>query len=995
MAFPSSTLLRVLPIPVIVALGAWSLATIRFQTELLPLFPQNLPSVQILKKAQASVVSEHEVIAVPAPGTNLGWATMQSLAEHLRGKPGMGSANIGMGTTRSPSVWIASMAGELPPDRFALFARRFEPSAVSDQLHATLDEMSGAIDETEMGRLHFDPLQMETVIFPDPKTNPMSATLTLPPVLTIGADRPLRTFEDDQRFVDQVKAAVTSAVKELAISPAPHFLLTGQPAFTADISRQMKRDLIVMLVFTVTLISLAFWCTYRSLMPLVWILVAQFLALLCAAIAGRLVFGELNVMSIGFSSILLGVGMDYCILVYHFFAQEGSILSDKWRELRRAIWLSSATTAATFGILYFSSFPGLRQLAVLVGIGLLATAFFATTFLAGLLARHRPQAPRWLVPASDRYARFVSRHRLAFRVAAVVMVIGALVLLPRLKDYPFYDSSINQLQPTQIEAYQAQMILEQATAQLPKPTLAPGDPEKNRLAWVPVDLEAIKGEFHAAGFDPSWAASTLQVIDALNRWHAGQLDLTGPDQANAAWIRLRDDLNQTAVRDFEHLSLFMLATVILLCTVAHRSIRLVALNMAALLLALLMLAGLLYLTQNSMTLVSLLCIPLMIGLVIDYSLHILMALEHEHGDLIHAFRHLAAPVVLTGLASIIGFSAPMLSSQPALQNFGNVMDLGTLSAVMSGLVLLPALYVGLKHVHQIDESHSPHYSEVLYRAPMFSGAAWLARWSPLGLTRCLGGCVGTLYALTHSGRVAEVLRNLRLLDPSVTPHQARGLYQAFGQTMADYFYITTRSPADAVKIIHEKIGYHYLSELHAQGRGAIIVTAHLGLFELGGLLMGQSGFPAAVLTLPEPSSGLTTWRARARQQWGVQTIEVGSDHFAFLEIARRLREGFFVAALIDRPTSFAPSQVRFPHGTAHFSAGILLIAQQCRVPVVPTTMVRQPDGFYRAEVFQPFEIEPQGTREETLQFYSQKIADTLMPTLCTHPEQWYQFVPLS
>ena len=34
----------------------------------------------------------------------------------------------------------------------------------------------------------------------------------------------------------------------------------------------MKRDIVIMLVFTLTLTSLAFWLTYRSLMPLVWIL---------------------------------------------------------------------------------------------------------------------------------------------------------------------------------------------------------------------------------------------------------------------------------------------------------------------------------------------------------------------------------------------------------------------------------------------------------------------------------------------------------------------------------------------------------------------------------------------------------------------------------------------------------------------------------------------------------------------------------------------------
>ena len=209
--------------------------------------------------------------------------------------------------------------------------------------------MSGAVDENGMARLHFDPLRLNEIIFPKPGANPLADSLTLPPVLTIEPDHPLKTFGDDQAFVAQVRAAL--AAQSAGLSPRPEFLLTGEPAITADISRHMKRDIFVMLAFTIVLTSLAFWFTYRSLMPLLWIVVAQILAVLCAAVAARLVFTQVNVLSIGFSSILIGVGMDYCILVYHFFAQPGELDLHQWRELRRAIWLSSVTTAATFGIL--------------------------------------------------------------------------------------------------------------------------------------------------------------------------------------------------------------------------------------------------------------------------------------------------------------------------------------------------------------------------------------------------------------------------------------------------------------------------------------------------------------------------------------------------------------------------------------------------------------------------------------------------------------------
>jgi len=678
----------------VLAVGAWSLATLRFQTELLPLFPPNLLSVKTLKQAQGSMLSESQIIAVAKPGTNPGWPALAKLAEKLRGQPGIANAAVGVGTKGSPAEWLAGMVAALPAPRFAEIREALTPASVASRLADTLSTMSGAVDDNEMARLHFDPLRLNEIIFPAPGPNPLADSLSMPPVLTIDPDHALKTFADDQHFVAQVRAAL--AAQSAGLSPRPDFLLAGQPAITADISWHMKRDIFIMLVFTLTLTSLAFWLTYRSLMPLLWIVVAQILAVLSAVVAARFIFVEINVISIGFSSILIGVGMDYCILVYHFFAQPGELDPHEWRELRHAIWLSSITTAATFGILFFSSFPGLRQLAVLVAVGLIAMAFFATTFLARLLSQRRPRAPRWLLPASDRCARFLSRHRLAFRITAAAIIVVVIVFARPLSHFAFYDPSVEQLEPSELEPYQAQKLLQAQAPQIPADDFIGGDADANRQAWQPVDAAALKAEFAQAGFDPSWSAPTAQVIDVLNRWHAGAIDLAGPARASAAWVQLRDDLNRTAVADFRRLSLVMLAIVLGLCFVAHRKFHLVALNFLALVLALLLFALMLYASDTSMTLLSLLCIPLMIGLVIDYSLHILLALEHAHGDLVEAARHLAVPVLLTGIASLIGFAAPMFSSQPSLQNFGNVMDLATVAAVFSGLVLLPALYGRLK-----------------------------------------------------------------------------------------------------------------------------------------------------------------------------------------------------------------------------------------------------------------------------------------------------------
>ena len=278
---------------------------------------------------------------------------------------------------------------------------------------------------------------------------------------------------------------------------------------------------------------------------------------------------------------------------------------------------------------------------------------------------------------------------------------------------------------------------------------------------------------------------------------------------------------------------------------------------------------------------------------------------------------------------------------------------------------------------------------------MFDAGAWLARWFPLILIRALAGFAGWLYAFTHPKRVAVVQRNLQLLDASLEKRSARRVYSEFAKTLADYFYIGTRSPEEAVRIITQIDGEEHLRKARELDKGALIVTAHFGLFELGGLFLAQHGFPSIVLTYPEPSAELTAWRAAFRRRWNVDTLEVGTDNFAFMQIAERLRQGQFVAALIDRPHPTDNTPVSLPNGKVHFSTGILLLAAHAGVPVIPATMTRRADGNYHAQIFVPLLIEPRESRAETLRFYSQQIADTFLPVLCAYPEQWYQFVPLS
>ncbi len=755
---------RFLRISVVLAVlgGAlWAGWTIRLETELLALLPRGSPSVRGLDQFRRHFVSDREMILVAEdslPGMARE-AAFQKLRPVLAALPGVESVAApgddwlqGAPTLAAWAIW------NLPAADFTRVVAALGPEPVRARLAELPSLLAGALDPEELARRQFDPLALLDVLGLGKDPGPLQASERPPTSLVVTATRPLISFDECEALWSAIHAAV-----QRTLPGETRILLTGRPAFTAEISSQMRRDMRLMIVVATVLVSAAFWAFYRTLRPLGWILLGQFLALGVGLIAARLGVGSLNVISMGFACILLGISMDYSILVYHHYASHFRDHGALWARLRRGIWFSAVTTAAAFLVLAFSSLPGLRQLAVLVAAGLLASASFATWLLPAAWAVRPPKPVPFLARMSAAMAATMERRGRALLALATLagLITGAWLLR---QPTALYAADLDRLQPRQSAAFRGQQLLAQGdpswqdaiyliearswdalhrgaeklalrvtggrrspqSAFLP----APANQRENRTLWRQDIAPRLRAAFEAAGLGTEWSGPTLSLVETLDRAAAGAPDafaaiasllakfqsagrghmraivrlpgaaqhpvpagglaLTEATVLPVSWVTLKDEINHIALADLGRLSGWVLVAIVVLCALAQRSLRMVMLNFAGLGLALLLLATLLALTGVTLSPLSLLCVPLLLGLVIDYSLHVLMALAHER-DYAHLYAHVGAPILLTGLASCIGFGVPMLTSQPVLQNFGLVMDLGIIAAVTACLFLLPVL----------------------------------------------------------------------------------------------------------------------------------------------------------------------------------------------------------------------------------------------------------------------------------------------------------------
>lgn len=259
-----------------------------------------------------------------------------------------------------------------PTQALADLEMRLAPDRLEATLVASLEALTTSLDG--MDRLMgYDPLGLTTPLLGDGEgARKLAPSLASPDgrfrLLYVESARPLANYKAMGEWLVAVRAAADAVARPRGV--AVHF--TGEPAFVSEISTSMERDMKLAGGIALLLICVVVWLGYRDLRLLpVLVGVVGVIFLLTLSTAG-LLSGSLTVLTVGCGSILVGLTVDYGVLLY---AAGGAAASaESLRRTRRGIQWAAATTAASFGALIFSGLPGLAELGVLVSVGVVIGA---------------------------------------------------------------------------------------------------------------------------------------------------------------------------------------------------------------------------------------------------------------------------------------------------------------------------------------------------------------------------------------------------------------------------------------------------------------------------------------------------------------------------------------------------------------------------------------------------------------------------------------------
>jgi hopanoid biosynthesis associated RND transporter like protein HpnN len=265
----------------------------------------------------------------------------------------------------------------------------------------------------------------------------------------------------------------------------------------------------------------------RSVRLIAAALITLLVGLVLTAAFAALAVGHLNLISIAFAVLYIGLGIDYAIhysLRYRELRTRGAANQDALQQtagdVGASLLISAVTTAACFFAFVPTDFEGVSELGLIGGAGMLIS--FATTitllpaFLSLVPFRPTPgEAPLVGGVLPRGLARGVTRHRRAVLIGAAVVALASVALLPRAR----FDLDPLALRDPEGESTATFLeLLRDSTAKpMTVSVLASDRGEAEEIADALERLESVEAVISLEDFVPAEQEAKLAVIERIAR----------------------------------------------------------------------------------------------------------------------------------------------------------------------------------------------------------------------------------------------------------------------------------------------------------------------------------------------------------------------------------------------------------------------------------------------------------------------------------------------
>ena len=238
-----------------------------------------------------------------------------------------------------------------------------------------------------------------------------------------------------------------------------------------------------------------------------------------------------------------------------------------------------------------------------------------------------------------------------------------------------------------------------------------------------------------------------------------------------------------------------------------------------------------------------------------------------------------------------------------------------------------------------------------------------------------------------------VENNLKIVfkTDNVTKSEVRAVFRSFGKYLLEFFSMTKRLRPEFVQSNVCVNNIEYLNEVLQKGKGGIVVSAHVGNWEMGGTVLPILGFPLSVVALAHKDPRVNALFNAQREAFGAMVIQTD---VAVRRVVEHLQMNRLVAILADRDfgnrgivMDFFGRKTMVPKGAAFFSL-------KTGAPIIPVFTLRTTDDHFEINIYPPIEpphlLDGKITNHMATE-YMQKYLTIIEDEIKRNPSQWLLF----
>ncbi len=243
----------------------------------------------------------------------------------------------------------------------------------------------------------------------------------------------------------------------------------------------------------------------------------------------------------------------------------------------------------------------------------------------------------------------------------------------------------------------------------------------------------------------------------------------------------------------------------------------------------------------------------------------------------------------------------------------------------------------------------------------------------------LGGFLGAVLPRERRRMVGNLRRAFPDAPDAELDRVARGVFRNLGRMLGEYLSLTARPPSELVSRVQVE-GFEHLRRIHDSGRGAIVLTAHLGSWEVAaaatGVALGGLGVVARDLYDDRLTRMVDGWRKR----FAVTVFDTRDAR----GMIRHLKSGGVLAILADQNSPRVENvPVSWFGHPALSPVGPVSLARRTGSSVLLAFTYRE--GNHHRVVFEPYAESLNGEPDaEVVRAFNRRLEEQVR----ARPEQW-------